>query len=100
MSLAETLPWAIAAGQNAGAAERNAKRAIEWMNYAKHLEKQVQFYRAEAIQGWSLARAYRKLGEKEFGVNFKEEPYRQEALSLQEQIIPSMAKSIDADAPK
>ena len=53
MSLADSLPWAIAAGRNAGIANANADIADEWEAYAHKLEKQVEFYKSESQKGWA-----------------------------------------------
>lgn len=99
MSISESLPWAITAGNNAGVARATMKNRDEWMNYAKQLEKQVQFYRAEAINGWAAARAFRMVAE-ENGLHLKEEPLVSQVKAMQKRLLPEMTKMVDNEAPK
>ena len=93
MSLADSLPWAIAAGRNAGIANRNADIADEWEAYAHKLEKQVAFYRREAIKGWSGYELAKQIMIDEMGTEPKEHPYFQRNI---EQKMKEQAKHYDS----
>ncbi len=74
MSLEETLPWAIVAGNNAGEAKAMRESRDAWRDYARNLEKQVKFYRAEAINGWAAYEATKEFIINNFGQEPKEIP--------------------------
>ena len=97
MSLDETLPWAITAGNNAGVARAMIKNRDEWMNYAKKLEKQVQFYRVEAANGWAAFRALRDMS----GFDPRKDPQlHAEYKERKKAYLDDTAKQLEKDAPK
>ena len=97
MSLADSLPWAIAAGRNAGIANRNARAVDEWRKYAHQLEKQVAFYRAEAVNGWAAFRAVKNLSIQNADYDPHNDP---EFRSIKRAEIPKLEKELWNDAPK
>jgi len=97
MSLSDSLPWAIAAGRNAGEAERVTRIANKWIDYAHQLEKQVEFYRREAGSGWAAFRALRDVS----GVSPKEDPEMYTKYQkIKDMYYKETLKDLDQDAPK
>jgi len=96
MSL-ESLPWAISAGRNSRRADEWMVNAQGWQAYAKKLEKKVEFYRTEAINGWAAYRAVKNLSIQNTDYNPHSDP---EFKAMKCAEFPSLKKELREDEPK